>query len=56
MATIETGSKVQAGKGDDHDTGRVLEMSDDGAQALVAWEGGAVKMWTPVESLERVED
>lgn len=56
MATIEIGSKAQAGKGEDHDTGTVLDVSADGAQALVAWDGGAAKMWTPVETLTLVDD
>jgi hypothetical protein len=49
---IEIGSKVEAGQGEDYDTGTVQALEGD--KALVAW-GTQVKTWTPVTDL-RVQD
>lgn len=46
---IEIGMQVEAGEGEDHDTGRVLEV--DGDRALIAW-GTQVRTWTPIADLQ----
>lgn len=45
---IEIGMRVEAGKGDDHDTGKVMEIEGD--QALVAWQT-QVRTWAPIADL-----
>lgn len=46
---IEIGTKVEAGKGEDRDTGVVMEL--DGDKALVGWDNAPEKTWTPVADL-----
>ena len=47
-ATLTVGSRVEAGQGEDHDTGRIIEI--DGEMALVAWDSG-VKTRHPLADL-----
>jgi hypothetical protein len=48
---IKPGARVEAGKGEDHDTGRVVEIN--GEMAVVAWDSG-VRTPCPVTDLVRV--
>jgi hypothetical protein len=48
---VAKGDRVEAGEGDDHDTGRVLAV--DGDRAEVGWDSG-VRTWTPVSDLRRL--
>lgn len=39
----ENGTKVEAGVGEDHDTGRIISIANDGTKwsvAMVAWDSG----------------
>jgi hypothetical protein len=46
---LEIGDRVEAGEGEDHDTGKVIAV--DGDQVTVAWEGGACRTTQPREML-----
>ena len=51
---ICAGQRVEGGAGEDHDTGRVVQMRGLGnVEALVSWDSG-VREWTPI-SLLRAE-
>lgn len=45
------GTRVEAGEGEDHDTGVVHAV--DGDHAFVGWTSG-VSTWTPIEDLVEV--
>jgi hypothetical protein len=53
--SIEIGSKVEAGRGDDYDTGRVFELERQNGMrvAWVAWDTG-VRTWIPVSMLRKI--
>lgn len=48
MITFAVGDKVEAGEGEDHDTGTVIEV--DGDQVTVAWDSGQ-RTTQPVDAL-----
>ena len=50
---IKEGARVEAGEGEDHDTGRVVSV--DGDMAIVAWDSG-VKTPCPVEDLWEIDE
>lgn len=50
---IKEDARVEAGEGEDHDTGRVVSV--DGDMAIVAWDSG-VKTLCLVEDLRKIED
>lgn len=51
MAEIKVGMRVEVGEGEDHDTGRVVEIN--GAMAMVAWDSG-VRTSCPVADLSPI--
>lgn len=50
---IKVGARVEAGVGQDYDTGRVIEI--DGAMAIVAWDSG-VRTPCPLADLAVIAD
>jgi hypothetical protein len=46
---FEVGDRVEGGEGDDHDTGRVIEI--DGDEITVAWDSG-VRTTQPADLLK----
>lgn len=68
MNEFEVGNRVEAGEGEDHDTGEILAIGTDrhdvpawirhegNKAALVAWDGGAVRTWTTTDNLRRCDD
>lgn len=52
--SIDIDSRVEGGKPDtdDHDTGIVLDLSEDGSKAFVGWDSG-VQTWTALAELRR---
>jgi hypothetical protein len=47
-AAMEAATLVEAGEGDDRDTGRIHQI--DGDKALVGWQSG-VSTWTQISDL-----
>ena len=52
---IKEDARVEAGEGEDHDTGRVVSVDGHIAIAIVAWDSG-VKTPCQVEDLRKIED
>jgi hypothetical protein len=51
---IEVGARVEAGKGEDYDTGTVIERDARQGFAWVAWDRGMVQTESPVSTLRVV--
>lgn len=51
--TFQIGDRIQAGKGEDFDTGRIIGF--DGDMAIVAWDSG-VRTPCPIEDMTPAED
>lgn len=51
---IEVGARVEAGKGVDRDTGRVIEREAKPGFVWVAWDGALVQTESPISTLRRI--
>ena len=65
MNDFQVGDMIEAGDGEDHDTGEILAIGTENAPewishegdkaALVAWSCG-IRTWTTTDSLRRCDD